>query len=36
MKKRKEVSLVGALIICAVALSVYKLLKLDDAKQTAV
>ena len=32
MKKRKEVSLLGALVICAVVLTVHKLLKLNDQK----
>jgi len=31
MKKRKEVSLLGALVICAVVLAVYKLLNLEDS-----
>jgi hypothetical protein len=32
MKKRKEVSLLGALVICAVALAVHSLLKLGEPK----
>jgi hypothetical protein len=30
MKKKKEVSLLGALVICVVVLAVHKLLKLND------
>ncbi|MHB8209426.1 hypothetical protein [Mucilaginibacter sp.] len=36
MKKRKEVSLLGALVICAVAFTVHKLLKLNDQKTPAL
>lgn len=36
MKKRKEVSLLGALVICVVALAVHKLLKLNDPEDTAL
>lgn len=32
MKKRKEVSLLCALVICAVALAIHKILKLKDPK----
>nr|NYE66645.1 hypothetical protein [Mucilaginibacter sp. E4BP6] len=34
MKKKKEVSLLGALVICAITLAVYQLLKLNDQKES--
>jgi len=34
MKNRKEVSLLGALVICVVVLAVHKLLNLDDQKES--
>jgi len=32
MKRRKEISLLGALVVCVVAIAVHKILKLDDPK----
>jgi len=36
MKKRKEISLLGALVVCVIALAVHKLLHLPDQNDPKV